>query len=252
MSNATDAADAQGPFPSFEELKSARVIVSKSPAGFRLFWSLDGPFPEAISVMQDRHTPTSLTPYYSNGTWHPISQEPISVPKISSVTVGVNQLDHWEDDWEDCHEAHGERGDGQEGRWYGALEDHEYDPQDDSDRANRLLGCCGEPRPRNKKVRIVVRPASGTFVTVHDYLSTLHPWLMGMKEDIRRSTNVWQGGLTDMMVDSGLHCLWVEEKSYWIRHTPIIINSTARQPELLSNSGPGFGPDNMSDFTRLR
>lgn len=97
MSNASDAADAERPFPSFEDLKSAQTIIWKSPAGVRLFWSLDGPFPEAISVMQDRHNPTSLTPYFSNGTWHPISQEPISVPKISSITVGVNELDDWED-----------------------------------------------------------------------------------------------------------------------------------------------------------
>ncbi|KAH9216064.1 hypothetical protein DL95DRAFT_388074 [Leptodontidium sp. 2 PMI_412] len=251
MSNVSDAADAQRPFPSFEELKSAQTIIWKSPAGFRLFWSLDGPFPETISVMQDRHNPTSLTPYFSNGAWHPIAQEPISVPKISSITVGVDELDGWEDAWEDCHEAHGEMGDGQEGRWYGDLEDYEYDPQDE-DRGNRLLGCCGEPRPRNKKVRIVVRPASGTFVTVHDYLSTLRPWLMGMKEDIRRSTDVWQCGLTDMMVESnGLNCLGVEEKSDWIRYASIVVNPTARQPELLSYFGPGFGPECMPDFGQL-
>ena len=142
---------------------------------------------------------------------------------------------------------HGELGEAQEGRRYGDLSD--YDPNGDSDREEHLLGCCGEPRPRKKNVKILVKAASGTFVTAHDYLSTLHLWLMGMKEDIRRSTDVWQCGLTDMMVESnGLNCLGVEEKSDWIRHASIVVNPTARRPELLSYFGPGFGPEYMPDF----
>ena len=133
---------------------------------------------------------------------------------------------------------------------YGPLEDHEYDPQDD-ERGERLLECCGESRPRNMEARIiVVRPASGTFVTVHDYVSALHPWLMGMKEDIRRS-DVWDCGLTDMMVVSHrLNVLNMQEKPYWISHTSTIgIPYTGEQCKqmLLSIVGPQFGPQNKPD-----
>merc|ERR1712225_90606 len=139
-SNPSDAAISNLPsYPTFEELFNVRTKVTPSTAGRRIFWELNGPFPAALHVMKDIHSPTSLTPYFSNGTWHPISQESL------------------------C-----ELGEAQEGRRYGDLSD--YDPNGDSDREEHLLGCCGEPRPRKKNVKILVKAASGTFVTVHDYL----------------------------------------------------------------------------------
>lgn len=56
---------------------------------------------------------------------------------------------------------------------YGPLTD--YDPVWDSDKEEHRLGCCEEARPRGKGIRIVVWPTSGDFITVHDYLSTVHP-----------------------------------------------------------------------------
>lgn len=31
---------------------------------------------------------------------------------------------------------------------------------------------------------MVVAPVAGDFVTVHDYLSTVHPWLLSKRDDI--------------------------------------------------------------------
>ena len=75
--------------------------------------------------MEDRHSPSSLTPYISNGTFHPISQELNSEPKISSVIVGVTELDDWESAWLDCHDRHDYVG--AVGRWQGSFDD--YDPK---------------------------------------------------------------------------------------------------------------------------
>ena len=83
---------------------------------------------------------------------------------------------------------HGELGEAQKGRRYGDLSD--YDPNRDSNREEHLLGCYEEPRPRKKNMKILVKAASRTFVTVHNYLSTVHPWLMGLKEDITKAENM--------------------------------------------------------------
>ena len=39
-------------------------------------------------------------------------------------------------------------------------------------------------RPRDKEARLEVKAAPGEFLTVHDYVSAVHPWLMGLREDI--------------------------------------------------------------------
>lgn len=68
----------------------------------RLFWPLDGPLSTSISVMKDAKSPDSLEPYFkqtSNGTgiWHTVSQMSLTKPKVSSITVSVNNLNVWED-----------------------------------------------------------------------------------------------------------------------------------------------------------
>ena len=132
--------------------------------------------------MENRHCPDHLTPYFSNGAFHAISKEPISDPKISSVIVRVNDLDRWESAWTECHNQHDHIGPPPAGMWYGQLTD--YDPDWNSGREDDTLGCCGEARPRGKSIRIAVRPASGDFITVHDYLSTAHQWLLSAKGQI--------------------------------------------------------------------
>jgi hypothetical protein len=47
------------------------------------------------------------------------------------------------------------------------------------------LRCCGCDRPRKKKVSLLVE-ASGYdgILTIHDFVSTVHPWLMGLRGEI--------------------------------------------------------------------
>jgi hypothetical protein len=54
--------------------------------------------------------------------------------------------------------------------------------------------CCGAKRPRGKAVKLVVKPtmSGNEFVTVHDYLSAVPPWLMSARGDI-----LWCMGLGD-------------------------------------------------------
>jgi hypothetical protein len=61
-------------------------------------------------------------------------------------------------------------------------------------------------------VKKVVTPATdgeaAGFVTVHDYLSTLHPWLTGLKKDIIRAETVWERAFlrTRLSISTTLQC----------------------------------------------
>jgi len=70
----------------------------------RLFWTLQGPLEESVSVMRDRYSPDShLEPYYlktvEGDTWHAISEKPMTVPPVSNLFADVYDLKWWRDDW---------------------------------------------------------------------------------------------------------------------------------------------------------
>ncbi|KAK1856215.1 hypothetical protein CCHR01_01127 [Colletotrichum chrysophilum] len=73
-----------------------------------------------------------------------------------------------------------------------------------SDQLPSTLTFCGGGRRsglndtnRPKKAQPLVSNASDTYVTVHDYLSALHLWLMGLRDDIVRADDVWEDKTPD-------------------------------------------------------
>jgi hypothetical protein len=172
------------PYPSYRELRGECLPVRLSPdVAQRLFWPLDGVFPTAISVMKTTRSPDSLEPYFQpdaegsgSGTWHEISQLPLTEPKVSSVEASVSDLNHWEELWLGQHREHIDA----EYVTYGDLSDDDrpYPPEmkedggweSDSD-TEFLVRCCGEDRPLRKAAKLVVTPSAGNhFVTVQDYV----------------------------------------------------------------------------------
>ncbi|KAF2271268.1 uncharacterized protein EI97DRAFT_364717, partial [Westerdykella ornata] len=154
----------------------------------RLYWPVEGSWETAIRVMQHVHYDPSvpLGPYLHQET--AILQSPLTEPKISSVTVRVQQLECWEDEWMEVHGEHddpGEDGIGECGNAvFGPLDD--YDPDSDGEGLSKfvhLLRCCGADRPRKKKASLVVK-ASGEYLTIHDYVVAVHPWLLRLRDDI--------------------------------------------------------------------
>lgn len=106
------------------------------------------------------------------------------------MTVVVDDLNEWEDMWLECHREHTdpecadevEEEETDADTHWGLLPD--YDPASDEDGPLHLLKCCGTQRPRGKSIIVVVRPAIGSFVTIHDYLSTVHPLLLSSRADL--------------------------------------------------------------------
>jgi hypothetical protein len=90
-----------------------------------------------------------------------------------------------------------------------------------------LLMCCGQKRPLGKGARRVVKLTAGEggFVTIHDFISTVHPYLMArrdevleaMKEDAGRTGGAFSFG-------TGLAVIWysapyvdVLDEADWMR-----------------------------------
>ena len=199
------------PYPTYEALieegrHGTSMLIGLSPSAQRLFWSLSGPLTTSISIMSSPHNPDSLEPYFQPGTstWHAISQSPLTEPKVSSITVQVYELEMWEEQWLDMHRDHSEPDGGEEngeGVLWGELSDYDEkeDEEGEGEGAEHLLMCCGEKRPRGKAVSVVVKPAaSHGFVTIHDYLSTVHPWLVSLREDILGAIGMHEGVMCDM------------------------------------------------------
>ncbi|KAL2016675.1 hypothetical protein VTK56DRAFT_3177 [Thermocarpiscus australiensis] len=132
--------------------------------------------------------------YYdaATGAWHPASRQPISEPRVSSITVRVLELRDWEDTWEELHWEHN----AEEFRCEAGVVAGEEVGDDDGGGGGGVAGgdCrCGAAKPVGMKdVSVVVTGTGGVteggggggFVTVHDYVTAVHPWLMGLRGDI--------------------------------------------------------------------
>jgi hypothetical protein len=142
--------------------------------------------------------------------------------------VRVDGLEEWENTWLDLHRDHADPDGGEENGSescvkFGALPD--YDPDEDEEGPEHLLVCCETQRPRGKAARVVVKPSSSSgneFVTLHDYLSTVHPWLMSLREDILGAMGVLDDKAlpaeTKIMVDyTAPESLKMYSEAEWIR-----------------------------------
>ena len=214
------------PLPSYEALREAGQGTHLNPDVYLLFWSLNGPLSVAIRVMDDCfYDPDSVPESYvlpapdANGsTLHPISQSSLTAAKISSVTVKISPLDDWENTWLDLHRNHSEPGDNEsDDTHWGQLPDYDSD-DDETDFGEFLLKCCGMERPRPNTAGLLVQ-ASGDFVTVHDYVSALHPWIMGKRDDILGAIGALNEeplpAETPLMVFPGLHSVLVTDQKEW-------------------------------------
>ncbi|KAK0754378.1 hypothetical protein B0T18DRAFT_399044, partial [Schizothecium vesticola] len=164
------------------------ILQLISTAGKRLFWRLNGPLEHAISVApSEYYEPDAvMEPYFrpasadldTASSWHAVSQESLQTPPVSSVTVRIMCIDSWEQRWADehreCYDA------------VFASDRRRLAPRPGDETLDAPLyvaECCGEERPWSQDTRLKV-VAGGAFITVHEYVSAVHPWLMGMRDNL--------------------------------------------------------------------
>lgn len=221
------------PLQSYEDIRRAQAPFTLSSDTKRLVWSLDGDLATSIHVARDGNCQEPYEPYFSEittddsaDTWHPVSKSALTEPKISSVIVKVSLLEDWEDEWLECHRGCVEM---DEEEYYkddpmvtiGELPD--YDSEEDEPGPRHLLRCCGSERPRGKNATLEVKAGvhlGEEFVTIHDYLSAVHPWLLDLKRDILEAMSVFENDPppfeTELMVAFARpDDLLIEEKAEW-------------------------------------
>jgi hypothetical protein len=224
--DAQEADSRPAQYPTYTELFSSDVVPYPTLNAVRLVWSFSGSLETSLSVMASAYNTDVLEPYFQHtaggGSWHAISQSPLTHPLVSAVVVMVDDLELWESDWLDFHRNHSDPDSHQESEdlKYGHLPG--YDPEKDEPPPH-LLVCCGSDRPRHKAGSVLVTPsASGQgFVTVHDYITTMHPWLMRNRDDILDAMDRFEDmpdpEHMDLVVDHVmLNYLTIKEKSEWV------------------------------------
>jgi hypothetical protein len=158
------------------------VFRQISTAGRRLFWRLNGPLETAIHVAPSQYYEPGdvMEPYFGpDGSPHPVSQASLLEPPVSSVTARVRCIDTWEYNWAAMHQLCCEGPvNGEYSRRLGPRPDDETpDPR------MYLVECCGQKRPWSYDTYLQVA-AQGEFLTVHEYVSAVHPWLMAMRDTL--------------------------------------------------------------------
>lgn len=133
---------------------------------------------------------------------------PLTQQKISLIKVTTREFSNWIDDWEEYH-RHAEPG--MPGCIFGDAEEDDIEPP--------LLRCCGQDRPQETKPGIV-QPSSKPYVTEHDYVAAAHPWLLGVKDKLRRAMNVYEDGelapdATLMVCGQGRDVVHIKDVEGW-------------------------------------
>ncbi|KAH6983655.1 hypothetical protein BKA56DRAFT_520050 [Ilyonectria sp. MPI-CAGE-AT-0026] len=146
------------PLPSFKDSLLAGHSTKNTKDINRLFWSLGGPLETSIFILEDAANPEGpREPYFrqtaGGATWHPISQESLTEPRVSSISVSILPLNDWR---------------------------------------TILARCCGENRPKNL-APLEVQALHTPYVTIHDYVMALHPVLMGLRQNALSILGMWGG-----------------------------------------------------------
>ena len=137
----------------FQEMTKPVFAHHLSQSGRRLLWNLQGPLSSALSVLAEDGNPDGpCEPYLNGNDRHPIGSESITEQPVVTSTVMEENLGDWEDAWCDIN-------------YEGFDEDIQPAPED--------LPPTFEP--------LVVTASNGGFVSIHDYVSAVHPWLMARR-----------------------------------------------------------------------
>lgn len=159
------------------------------------------------------------------GSWHPISQEPLTRTLVSSVTISASPMNDWSRRWLDYHYEHAEPGMPSCGFRRSTDNGYVYavDEEDLDAEEYELAKCCDEYVPTSWGP-IVVRASGKSYVTIHDLLTTVHPWLMARREEVLSCLGQSNGDPpmpmeTRLVVDYDLpNRLEIEVEHNWLRN----------------------------------
>ncbi|KAL0766059.1 hypothetical protein CaCOL14_011257 [Colletotrichum acutatum] len=141
-------------------------------------WDAQDPPREPLAIRED---------LAGNIAWHTISQQPLSEPRIESISLHVDVLERWQRGWIKWHEQHASPDDddciygelpGDDDVYHSEGSSSKGEEQDDENDDGELSYCCDTDRSK-RGLPLVIEAFNKEYTTIHDYVSTLHPWLMG-------------------------------------------------------------------------
>lgn len=176
-SNDIHYANKPSSYPTYEEL-----IITTPPHEaislnvMRLRWFLQDDDPSsAITVLQDAADATSTQEPYSPN--HPISRLALTTSPVSAITVSIDILDDYSVEWTFVHQVHAEP------------EDSPENTGERFDADGKIEHCCDEDRPGTGP-EIEIMAAPGSFVTIGQFVETVHPWLRELESLLRAAKGV--------------------------------------------------------------
>lgn len=160
-------------YSSYESLVATNSTPFPSPTYLRIRWILrSDEMSNSIFILNDPTDSASGEEPYT--PTHPICDTALTCPPVSSIIVSVESLDQYTSDWLEWHN------------------EYHFDDQDGSprfDAQGRIERCCGEDRPGpGPQLEIVAE--EGHFVTVGQFVNTLHPWLWSLDGQLRAAAGV--------------------------------------------------------------
>ncbi|KAH6696900.1 hypothetical protein F5X68DRAFT_196279 [Plectosphaerella plurivora] len=216
-------------YPSYEDLPKVPRL-GPDPCPFtRLVIGLEGSLCTAVSVMNEERDPDApWEPYCEESehglVFHPISQDLLCDDQpISSIQTKVGHLSRWEQAWlmvfDDCNPR--PPGDGVHTIWAPPREGEE--PDDDKTGLS-LMYAAGEHRPPNYDKPLVVKAQDKAYLTVHEYLTVIRPYLITRRQDILGSLIISTQYDPSLPADTKLiasgfgETLTVETEEKWMGH----------------------------------
>ncbi|KAK7440512.1 hypothetical protein Landi51_10597 [Colletotrichum acutatum] len=137
-------------------------------------WDAQDPPREPLAIRED---------LAGNIAWHTISQQPLSEPRIESISLHVDVLERWQRGWIKWHEQHASPDDddciygelpGDDDVYHSEGSSSKGEEQDDENDDGELSYCCDTDRSK-RGLPLVIEAFNKEYTTIHDYVSTLHP-----------------------------------------------------------------------------
>ncbi|GAM86981.1 hypothetical protein ANO11243_050020 [Dothideomycetidae sp. 11243] len=157
-------------------------------------WKVFGPLSESIEIADDARDPTSVCrPYTAD---HPILHRPATEPPVSSLKVEVDGPRESVSYFLKSHQGD------EDAEWTRAPDptDEELDKARDNmfrwgddGRGNIRVRCCNVQRPQVPP-KVILTASDQPYVTVGDYVDTVHSWLRSHREDILYARSFWGNG----------------------------------------------------------
>ncbi|KAF6800973.1 hypothetical protein CSOJ01_12107 [Colletotrichum sojae] len=200
--------------PPAEVAKDSVVNMRMSSQARRIFWRFQEPLETSVFVLPADLDPDGPREAYFQKTddgheLHAVSQEPLTDKSLTSIAVKSSELDDWPNSFYELHYEHDDLG----------SEDDDDDDEQDEDAQWKCSGC-GEMSPK-KHEPLIVKASEKPYVTVHDYIIAVHPWLIGLRGEMEQAREeLERPPLGDDMLVNAVDPRFVdlEDEQKWLAH----------------------------------